>query len=73
MIEYHIESGADMTVGCIEVPLAAARSFGIMETGSDNILKRFVEKPADPKPVTENSDNALASMGIYVFSYSIAH
>ena len=67
MLAAHIESDADITVGCIEVPLKQASAFGVMSVDRDNRITRFDEKPANPRPVSEGADEALASMGIYVF------
>ncbi len=67
MIRHHVKSGADVTVGCIEVPRMEATGFGVMKVDEkDNILD-FVEKPADPPAMPGHPDLALASMGIYVF------
>lgn len=67
MIKHHVDSGADVTVGCIEVPRKEASGFGVMKIdGTDRILE-FVEKPKDPPAMPDNPDLALASMGIYVF------
>ncbi len=68
MVAWHLEHNADMTVGCIEVPLERASAFGVMEVGKDNRVTGFVEKPSDPKPIAGRSDAALVSMGIYVFN-----
>lgn len=68
MIAHHVESGADMTVGCIEVPLAKAKEFGVMAIASDLRVLRFHEKPDNPESMPGRSDLALASMGIYVFN-----
>ncbi len=68
MIAHHVETGADMTVGCIEVPLETAKAFGVMAVAEDGRVLRFAEKPEHPEPMPGNSDAALASMGIYVFS-----
>jgi glucose-1-phosphate adenylyltransferase len=68
MLAYHVESKADMTVGCLEVPLETARSFGVMGVGSEGRILRFTEKPTNPEPLPSNPNQALASMGIYVFS-----
>ena len=67
MIEHHVESGADVTVGCIEVPRMEATGFGVMKVDVDDNILEFVEKPADPPPMPGNPEIALASMGIYVF------
>ena len=68
MLAYHVESKADMTVGCLEVPLETARSFGVMGVSSEGRILRFTEKPTNPEPLPSNPKQALASMGIYVFS-----
>ena len=67
MLVQHVNSGADVTVACIEVPVAEARGFGVMHVdGSDRIID-FVEKPAVPPEMPGKPGFALASMGIYVF------
>lgn len=71
MIAAHVERGADVTVGCIEVPLEIASGFGLMDIDKDNNVIRFVEKPANPEPTPGKTDKALASMGIYVFSTKV--
>ncbi|MGB5833436.1 MAG: glucose-1-phosphate adenylyltransferase [Thiohalocapsa sp.] len=68
MIAQHVESGADMTVGCIEVDLERARDFGVMAVDRDGRVRSFVEKPVDPPTIPGRPDAALASMGIYVFN-----
>ena len=68
MIAQHVETGADMTVGCIEVSLERAREFGVMTVDDDANVVGFAEKPQNPEPVPGRSDMALASMGIYLFN-----
>ena len=68
MLLDHIESGADCTVGCIEVPREEAVAFGVMAVDANRRVTGFVEKPADPPAMPGKPDMALASMGIYVFS-----
>jgi glucose-1-phosphate adenylyltransferase len=68
MIADHAESGADCTVGCIEVPRMEAVAFGVMAVDENRRVTGFVEKPADPPAMPGRPDSALASMGIYVFS-----
>ncbi|MCP4127449.1 MAG: glucose-1-phosphate adenylyltransferase [Gammaproteobacteria bacterium] len=70
MIAHHVATGADMTVGCIEVDLETAKSFGVMSVDDDTRVIEFQEKPDDPKPMPGQDDVALASMGIYVFNKS---
>ncbi|MGC3937478.1 glucose-1-phosphate adenylyltransferase [Roseobacter sp. EG26] len=68
MIRHHVESGADVTVGCIEVPRMEATGFGVMKVDTEDRILDFVEKPADPPAMPGHPDQALASMGIYVFA-----
>lgn len=67
MIRQHVESGADVTVGCVEVPLSEASAFGVMHVDENDKIIDFLEKPADPPSMPGNPGVALASMGIYVF------
>ena len=64
MLKYHIEKGADATISVIEVPWPEASRFGIMNTDEEMRVAEFEEKPAYPK-------NNLASMGIYIFNWSV--
>ncbi|RFA30488.1 glucose-1-phosphate adenylyltransferase [Alkalilimnicola ehrlichii] len=68
IIARHVESGADMTVGCVEMPRERARSFGVMTADNDGKVLRFNEKPKEPEPMPGRPDHALVSMGIYVFN-----
>ena len=68
MIAYHVEHGADMTVGCMEVPLDDARAFGVMSVDAAGKVTKFTEKPQDPEPIPGRAGMALASMGIYIFN-----
>ena len=70
MLEAHVESGAQCTVACIEVPRMEAVGFGVMAVDRSNQILDFVEKPADPPAMPGKPDRALASMGIYVFNTS---
>ncbi len=68
MIAQHVENSADMTVGCLEVDLETARSFGVMTVDEAGRVLEFDEKPDVPSPLPGSDDKALASMGIYVFN-----
>jgi glucose-1-phosphate adenylyltransferase len=71
MIAYHVEKGADITVGVVEVPIAEAREFGVLSVTEWNRVTRFAEKPREPEPMPGRSDVALASMGIYIFNTAL--
>jgi glucose-1-phosphate adenylyltransferase len=67
MLQQHVDSGADVTVGCLEVPRMEAVGFGVMHVDTKDNITAFVEKPADPPGIPGQPELALASMGIYVF------
>jgi glucose-1-phosphate adenylyltransferase len=68
MINAHIQTEADLTVGCIQVPLRDAQNFGVMQIDAQSRINGFQEKPRDPMPMPGDPQHCLASMGIYVFS-----
>jgi glucose-1-phosphate adenylyltransferase len=68
MLQQHVEQGADVTVGCLEVPRSEAKGFGIMRVDDADVIDSFLEKPADPPAMPGKPDKSLASMGIYVFN-----
>lgn len=68
MLAEHVAQNADMTIGCIEVPLDQAKAFGVMSINENRRIVAFNEKPDNPDPIPGRDDVALASMGIYVFN-----
>jgi glucose-1-phosphate adenylyltransferase len=70
MLQQHVDTGADVTVGCLEVPRMEATGFGVMHVDTKDQIISFVEKPKDPPGIPDKPDMALASMGIYVFEMS---
>ena len=69
MLREHVESGADVTVGCLTVPRMEATAFGVMAIDASDRITSFLEKPADPPGTPDDPAVALASMGIYVFRW----
>jgi glucose-1-phosphate adenylyltransferase len=67
MLKQHVESGANVTVGCLEMPRAESSGFGIMHVDDNGVIQSFLEKPAAPPAMPGKPDKSLASMGIYVF------
>ncbi len=68
MIEFHRNRRADVTVACLRVPLRDASAFGVVSLGANQRIVDFQEKPASPTPDPSDPTQALASMGVYVFS-----
>jgi len=64
MLQHHINANADVSISVIEVPWDEASRFGIMSTNEEMEITKFEEKPESPK-------NNLASMGIYIFKWSV--
>ena len=77
ILQQHVGSKADVTVGCLEAPIEVAKGFdvhdaeafglGVMHVDEENKILSFLEKPANPPPMPGKPDAALCSMGIYVF------
>ncbi len=67
MLQQHVNSNADVTIGCLEVPRIEATGFGVMHVDDKDRVIQFLEKPADPPGMPDKPEMALASMGIYVF------
>lgn len=63
MLKYHEENNADATIAVLEVPMEDASRFGIMNADENDKIYEFEEKPEHPK-------SNLASMGIYIFTWS---
>ncbi|ARK29125.1 glucose-1-phosphate adenylyltransferase [Halalkalibacter krulwichiae] len=64
MLDYHKERGAEATISVIEVPWNEANRFGIMNATDSGHITEFEEKPSNPQ-------SNLASMGIYIFNWSV--
>jgi glucose-1-phosphate adenylyltransferase len=71
MIAYHVEKGADVTVGVVEVPASDSHHFGVLTATEWNRVTKFSEKPTTPDTLPNRPESILASMGIYVFNTSL--
>lgn len=69
MIQQHVDTSADVTVGCLTVDRKEASAFGVMGVDETDRIVSFLEKPADPPSIPGEPTKSLASMGIYVFSW----
>lgn len=64
MLNYHKSHDADVTIACMPVPIEEASRFGVVLTDEENKITEFEEKPEHPR-------SNLASMGIYIFKWSV--
>ncbi|PYJ70874.1 MAG: glucose-1-phosphate adenylyltransferase [Verrucomicrobia bacterium] len=86
LLHQHIRSGADITLATKPVHRDEVSELGIMQSGVDRRITRFVEKPADEMVLgemrmsrelldaigsIEEGDLYQASMGIYVFNRQV--
>jgi len=87
LLHQHIHSSADITLATKPVRRDEVSEFGIMHSGVDRRITRFVEKPADETVLgemrmsrellaaigsaDEEEDLYQASMGIYVFNRQV--
>jgi len=65
MMAKHKDSGAELTVACMEAQLNEASAFGVVTVDEDQRIVAFAEKP---EALPDNPNAALVSMGIYLFS-----
>ncbi|OYN89582.1 glucose-1-phosphate adenylyltransferase [Parenemella sanctibonifatiensis] len=68
MLQAHKDSGLGCTVAGIRVPREGASAFGIIDARSDNTIRSFLEKPADPPGLPDSPHESFASMGNYIFT-----
>ncbi len=68
VVERHIETQADVTIGALRVELRAAQQLGVMQIDGQQRVRGFQEKPDQPAPMPTDATHCLGSMGIYVFT-----
>jgi len=68
MLQHHVDSGAEVTIGTIEFDRAEATRFGVLEADAVGRIVGWQEKPADPKQAPWNPGKSNVSMGIYCFN-----
>lgn len=71
MVAFHRRNKADMTIATLEMPLEQANRFGVLKVDYTAQVLGFQEKPANPAPLPDRPDTALASMGVYVFNTDV--
>ena len=73
LLAEHVGRVADVSIGCVEVPIGIASEYGVVTLDDESRIVDFQEKPAQPEPAPGRLDIALASMGIYVFNASFLY
>jgi len=71
MIRFHQDTGAEVTLAAIEVPIEDGKRFGIVAVDETERVTGFLEKPQDPPAMPGQPHLTLASMGIYVFDSAV--
>lgn len=71
MIQYHIETGAQLTISNMEMPKTVSDRFGCIEVDAEFRVQNFVEKPKSPPTIPGNPEMSFVNMGVYVFSRSV--
>ncbi|MFH1762509.1 MAG: glucose-1-phosphate adenylyltransferase [bacterium] len=71
LLKFHAGKKADLTIGVIEMERINASPFGVLEKDFSDRVIGFQEKPSNPKPIPENPDRSIISMGIYVFNTEV--
>jgi glucose-1-phosphate adenylyltransferase len=68
MLDFHEEHGSGVTLAYMEVPVADAGRFGVMEIDGEGVVSSFSEK--QPQQY-ESGSTALVSMDVYLFSINL--
>lgn len=68
MLAHHIESGSDLTIAALEVPIKDAKEFGVIGTDDAGYITKFQEKPENPDTIPGKPELSYASMGVYIFN-----
>lgn len=71
LLSDHVESGADVTISCVEVPREDGRRFGVMNVDGSDAITSFLEKPVSPPGLADDPSRCLASTGIYLFNTEV--
>lgn len=70
-LQNHLDTEADLSISCIEVPKDSARRFGIVGVDDKNNVTSFIEKPENPPEIPDRKGYSFVNMGIYVFDASV--
>ncbi len=68
MLLFHLERGAEVSVGVVNLPINQGKQLGVLEVDQEDRIVGFEEKPSNPKSLANQPDMICASMGIYIFN-----
>lgn len=71
LLQQHMDSDADLTIGAVRVPCPEATRFGVLDVQKNMRVRALQEKPDDPATLPAEKKAALCSMGVYVFDTDI--
>jgi len=66
---FHLDNDADLTIMAVRWPVSDASRYGVLEVDTEGRVIGFQEKPKDPKPLPEDSEHCLVSMGNYAWKH----
>ncbi|NPV83337.1 MAG: glucose-1-phosphate adenylyltransferase [Candidatus Aminicenantes bacterium] len=68
VLKFFLDKKAEAVVMTHTWPVAEASRFGVLGIDQDHRIINFAEKPKKPFPLPWSSEQALISMGVYMFS-----
>ncbi len=71
MVKFHIKNNTDVTVAAVSVPIKDASQLGIISIDEHGLIIGFQEKPKKPRAIPGRPNEALASLGNYLFNTDI--
>jgi len=71
MLENHVDTKADLSISCIDVPKSEASRFGIVGVNANYNIESFIEKPDKPPEIPDKPGYSFVNMGIYIFNASL--
>ena len=71
MLEHHVDTKADLSISCIDVPKNDASRFGIVGVNEKYNIESFIEKPERPPEIPDKPGYSFVNMGIYIFNASL--
>jgi glucose-1-phosphate adenylyltransferase len=71
MLENHVDTKADLSISCIDVPKSEASRFGIVGVNANYNIESFIEKPDKPPEIPDKPGYSFVNMGIYIFNAAL--